>query len=76
MIICAGHPILLDKSNRIILSGNAANETLIDLHIFLEHPGQTALYLTIQRYLTAKHLNDKIKIITVNCHIYQTKKNL
>ena len=75
MIICAGHPLLLDKSNRIILADNAANKILIDLHIFLEHPGQTTLYLTIQRYLTAKHLNDKIKIITANCHICQTKKS-
>eukprot|EP00477_Mikrocytos_mackini_P001864 GAHX01002022.1.p1 GENE.GAHX01002022.1~~GAHX01002022.1.p1 ORF type:complete len:603 (-),score=94.42 GAHX01002022.1:1109-2917(-) len=49
-----GKDILLDEERRILIPPVLANEILIGIHEFLEHPGEKALYNTIKIIFTLK----------------------
>eukprot|EP00477_Mikrocytos_mackini_P002447 GAHX01002736.1.p1 GENE.GAHX01002736.1~~GAHX01002736.1.p1 ORF type:complete len:1367 (-),score=220.68 GAHX01002736.1:80-4180(-) len=69
-----GHKLKFTKEDQMIIPDTIADRLLLEIHKYLQHPGQRIQYETIRNYLYISNIKNRIKTLVGNCHACQKSK--
>eukprot|EP00477_Mikrocytos_mackini_P000223 GAHX01000236.1.p1 GENE.GAHX01000236.1~~GAHX01000236.1.p1 ORF type:complete len:505 (+),score=69.11 GAHX01000236.1:395-1909(+) len=70
-----GKELIVDQHNRLVIPQTLTESFLMRTHSFLEHPGETIHYKTLQRYFYMENNKELIKDVLRNCEDCQKNKS-
>ena len=68
------HPLLVDTKERLVIPQSLAKSLLSDIHLWLQHPGEKAIYMSIKDYLLFPNIKVLCEEVTKECVDCQVNK--